>query len=100
MESCQPSPDPKTLARAEKLGTLDQDDRSRQYPIKSQKELIDAHNKLWTKHRECERKLAERDAKVVELKRRLGNLGVKFWVLGLVVLMQWGVIGFLASRLK
>ena len=57
--------------KAAELGTLDQDDRSKQYPIENFEKLKEAANLALTKTRRCERLLDDKDAKILKLQKSL-----------------------------
>lgn len=88
----------KTILLATKLGTLDEDDRSKQYQLKTVRELNDALNKLYAKHRNCEREMAAKDLTIHGLHQRVSNQ--KWWngILVSVVVAAWAVIGFLVAH--
>ena len=88
----------KTILGALKLGTLDQDDRSKQYQLKTVKELNHSLNKLYAKHRNCEREMASKERTIQGLHQRVSNQ--KWWngILVSVVIAAWAVIGFLVAH--
>jgi hypothetical protein len=59
--------------RAKNLGTLDADDRAKQYPLKTIDEVITAVNLALTKARRCERLSDEKDAIILKLERKIGR---------------------------
>jgi hypothetical protein len=87
------------LAKAQKLGTLDAVDRSRQYQETDSRELLRAVNEAWSKIRTCERELGKKDAAIADLKSRLRIVNLKFWLCSIAVLVEAGTIGFLAKEL-
>jgi hypothetical protein len=59
------------LNLAKQLGTLNADDRSKQYPIDDVNKLKEAVNLALTKARRCERLNDEKDREIIKLRREL-----------------------------
>ena len=102
---------------AEAIGTLNAPDRSKQYSRQrgraDNEELLRSLNELWKtarlneaalrdRDRQIEKlhgKISERDQYIVELRGFLVTKRLKLWVGRILVLAQWGAIGWLATEL-
>lgn len=61
------------VTHAQKLGTLNALDRSRQYPLDSDEKVKEAVNQAWTKIHHLEREGDRKDAKIVELEKKVSR---------------------------
>lgn len=87
------------IETAKRLGTYDAIDRSKQYERADNRELLRAVNEAWSKIRAYEKHLTEKDAAILELRRKLERVSDRFWAVSAVVMAEAGVIGFLAKEL-
>ena len=102
---------------AEAIGTLNAPDRSKQYSRQrgraDNEELLRSLNELWKtarlneaalrdRDRQIEKlhgKISERDKYIAELRGFLVTKRLKLWVGRILVVAQWGAIGWLATEL-
>ena len=101
------------LQLASQLGTLNASDRSKQYRRSDNDELLRSLNELWKTARlneaalrdrdkqiaELHKELRERDSYIGELRSFLVTKRLKIWVGRILVVAQWGAIGWLATEL-
>jgi hypothetical protein len=105
------------LRFAQAIGTLNSPDRSKQYSRQrgraDNEELLRSLNELWKTARlneaalrdrdrqiaQLHANLAERDKYVAELRSFLVTKRLKLWVGRILVVAQWGAIGWLATEL-
>ena len=105
------------LRFAQAIGTLNAPDRSKQYSRQrgraDNEELLRSVNELWKterineaalrdRDRQIEKlhgKISERDKYIAELRSFLVTKRLKLWVGRILVLAQWGAIGWLATEL-
>lgn len=59
------------IARAAQLGTLDSDDRSRQYTTPENPELLRSLNEAWTKIRQLQKAGDKKDTAILALQKKL-----------------------------
>jgi hypothetical protein len=61
----------KALELAEKLGTLNADDRSKQYPLDQTAQIVKAVNECWIKVHEKEKADKKKDEQIHELRKKV-----------------------------
>lgn len=99
------------------IGTLNAPDRSKQYSKQRGRadndELLRSLNELWKTARINELAIKDRDRQIAELhkkaetretlirdqRRYLDTKNLKLWIGGILILAQWGFMGWLATEL-
>lgn len=61
------------MERAKAAGTLNADDRSKQYPLDEPEKVKKAVNEAWSKIHRCEKKIGEKDAEIAGLHKQLSR---------------------------
>jgi hypothetical protein len=86
-----------TINRAKELGTYNAMDRSRQYEVIDNGELLRAINGAWTKIRTQDTTKASKD-EITELRNALGKSRTINTVLTLALIGLWEIVKFLATH--
>ena len=86
------------LEHADKCGTRDQPDRSRQYPLNTEKQIIEAVNLALTKVRQVEQ---AKDKELAALKKELiGRIESRIWhrIVVVVAVAEFSLIVMLLEK--
>lgn len=89
------------IEHAKACGTLNQDDRSRQYQHNDPKRIVKELNDLWTDFRKCKGELADKYEEIERLKKRVRFYQVKSIALTAIITgLAWeglkAVVAYLA----